>query len=268
MNAATVSLQPTASAPASITRTLRIYSAEARYEFLKTLRQPAFVIPTLTFPLLFYVMFGLVFGGRQSFASTTVSTYMLATYGAFGVIGASLFGFAVGVSTERGFGWLDVKRAGPMPPMAYLFAKAFMAMVFSLILVAALYGLGTAFGGVRLPLTSAFQLAGVLVAGSIPFCALGLALGCLAPANSAPAIVNAIFLPMSFCSGLWIPLPVLPKILQQAAPFMPPYHFAQLALKFTGAQTVGSTAQHVSALAAFTVAFLLLARRSFNRDDV
>ncbi len=184
------------------------------------------------------------------------------------MIGASLFGFAVGVSTERGFGWLDVKRASPMPPMAYLFAKAFMAMVFSLILVAALYALGTAFGGVRLPLIGALQLAGVLIAGSIPFCALGLALGCLAPANSAPAIVNAIFLPMSFCSGLWIPLPLLPKVLQQAAPFLPPYHFAQLALRCTGAQSIGGAARHVFALAAFTVAFLLLARRGFNRDDV
>ncbi|MBZ5522937.1 MAG: ABC transporter permease, partial [Acidobacteriia bacterium] len=128
----------TVTAPISkspLARTFHIYSSEARYEFLKTLRQPAYVIPVLTFPLLFYVMFGLVFGGRQSFASTTVSTYMLATYGAFGVIGASLFGFAAGVSVERGFGWLQVKRASPMPPFAYLFAKAAMAMVFSLILV-------------------------------------------------------------------------------------------------------------------------------------
>lgn len=268
MSTVTAPLPQSASAQSSVARAFRVYSTEARYEFLKTLRQPAFVIPTLTFPLLFYVMFGLVFGGRQSFASTTVSTYMMATYGAFGVIGASLFGFAVGVSTERGFGWLDVKRASPMPPMAYLFAKAFMAMVFSLILVVALYALGTAFGGVRLPLIGALQLAGVLIAGSIPFCALGLALGCLAPANSAPAIVNAIFLPMSFCSGLWIPLPLLPKVLQQAAPFLPPYHFAQLALRCTGAQSIGGAARHVFALAAFTVAFLLLARRGFNRDDV
>lgn len=251
-----------------VARTFHIYSTEARYEFVKTLRQPAYVIPVLAFPLLFYVMFGLVFGGRQSFASTTVSTYMMATYGAFGVIGVSLFGFAVGVSVERGFGWLQVKRASPMPPLAYFFAKAAMAMVFSLILVVALYGLGAAFGGVRLPLATALQLAGVLVAGSIPFCAMGLALGCIAPANSAPAIVNAIFLPMSFCSGLWIPLPVMPKLLQQVAPFLPPYHLGQLALRVTGAQSSGSPAQHVAVLAGFTVAFLLLARRAFNRDDV
>lgn len=251
-----------------VARAFRIYGNEARYEFLKTLRQPAYVIPTLTFPLLFYVMFGLVFGGRQSFASTTVSTYMMATYGTFGVIGASLFGFAVGISVERGFGWLQVKRASPMPPLAYLFAKAVMAMIFSLILVLALYGLGTAFGGVRLPVAAAFRLAGVLVAGSLPFCAIGLAIGSIAPANSAPAIVNAIFLPMSFCSGLWIPLPVMPKVLQAAAPFLPPYHLAQMALRCAGAQSSGSTEQHVAVLAAFTVAFLLLARRGFNRDDV
>ena len=44
----------------------RVYRTEAKYEFLKTLRQPAYVVPTLTFPLIFYVMFGVVFGGKQS----------------------------------------------------------------------------------------------------------------------------------------------------------------------------------------------------------
>src|SRR5579862_9513360 len=92
---------------------LRVYRTEAKYEFIKTLRQPAYVIPTLTFPAIFYVMFGIVFGGKQAIGSITVSTYLLATYCAFGVIGASLFGFAVGVAMERGYGWLQVKRASP-----------------------------------------------------------------------------------------------------------------------------------------------------------
>lgn len=261
MSSATVTIQIPAASK------FRVYRAEAKYEFLKTLRQPAYVVPTLSFPLIFYVMFGIVFGGKQAVGSVSLSTYLLATYSAFGVIGASLFGFAVSVATERGYGWLQVKRASPMPPLAYLVAKMAMAMIFSAILVAALFAAGVAFGGVHLSLGRFLGLAGTMIAGTIPFCALGLAIGCYSTPNSAPAVVNILFLPLAFCSGLWLPIQLLPKFLQHLAPFLPPYHLGQLALRQVGFQA-GHPLQHVAALAAFTAAFLLLAQRGFKRDDV
>jgi ABC-2 type transport system permease protein len=246
---------------------LRVYGTEAKYEFLKTLRQPAYVIPTLTFPLLFYVMFGIMFGGKQAIGSINLATYLLATYATFGVMGASLFGFAVGVAMERGYGWLQVKRASPMPPPAYLAAKAAMSTIFSSILVVGLFVLGTALGGVHLSLAKFLGLAGIVIAGSMVFCAMGLVIGCYAAPNSAPAIVNVLFLPMAFCSGLWLPLQILPKFIQHMAPFLPPYHLAQLALRQVGFASTGNPAQHVAALTAFTLVFLLLAQRGFKRDD-
>ena len=44
-------------------------------------------------------------------AAAVVATYLLATYATFGVIGAALFGFGVGVAVERGQGWMLLKRA-------------------------------------------------------------------------------------------------------------------------------------------------------------
>ncbi|HWF02943.1 MAG TPA: ABC transporter permease [Candidatus Angelobacter sp.] len=262
MSSATVTVQnPTGSM-------FHVCGAEAKYEFLKTMRQPAYVIPTLTFPLIFYVMFGIVFGGKQSVGAVSLSTYLLATYCAFGVIGASLFGFAVGVAMERGYGWLQVKRASPMPPLAYLTAKMAMAMIFSAILVAALFAVGTMFGGVHLSAGRLLGLAGTMIAGTIPFCALGLLIGCYSAPNSAPAVVNILFLPLAFCSGLWLPIQILPKFLQHVAPFLPPYHLGQLALQQVGFAGAGHPLQHVAALAGFTVTFLLLAQRGFKRDDV
>jgi ABC-2 type transport system permease protein len=92
----------TSAAVATQERSLaRIYTLEAKYEFLKLLRMPAYAIPAIAFPLLFYVFFGITFGGGRAAGPVSMSTYLLATYGAFGVIGASLFGFGVGVAIER-----------------------------------------------------------------------------------------------------------------------------------------------------------------------
>lgn len=245
--------------------TPRVYWLELKSEFLKMLRLPAYVIPTLTFPLLFYVFFGLAFGRSSTGSGTTVQAYMIATYGAFGVIGASLFGFGVSVATERGQGWLEVKRASPMPLGAWFAAKIAMASLFSAIIACSLFVLGATFGRVSFAASVWWSLLAIFVLGALPFCAAGLAIGYFAGPNSAPAIVNLIYLPMSFASGLWIPINFLPKFMQAGAPFLPPYHLAQLALKTIGA-TRGSLMPNLVALASFTVVFAVLAAAGYRRD--
>jgi ABC-2 type transport system permease protein len=248
----------------SPSHTAMIYLKEAKYEFLKNLRLRMYTVSVLSFPIMFYVLFGLVLNGHEAIAGTAVPAYMIATYGTFGVMGASLFGTAAGLASDRGLGWLQVKRASPMPPFAYFAAKVVNSMIFSATIV--LVVLGYAFGGVRMHFGEFALLVGTLVAGSLPFSAMGLALGYFTGPNSAPATINLIYLPMSFCSGLWVPIMFLPKIVQQIATVMPPYHLAQLALGIVGAGRHESNAGHWEMLAAFTMICLGVARIGFQRD--
>jgi len=245
---------------------LKIYSTEAGHEFLKLIRVPIFAITTLAFPLMFYVIFGLTFAD-ESAGPVGVTTYMLATYGAFGVIGSGLFGFGVSVAMERGQGWMRLKRVSPMPPLAYFMAKVAMSATFAALIVLSLFALGATVGGVRMPVDQWISLAVVLVIGGLPFCAMGLAFGYLVGPNSAPAVLNLVFLPMAFASGLWIPLFQLPELVQSLAPFLPPYHFAQLALGTLGAANGGDPLLHAGALVAFTAAFLIVAGWGYRRDE-
>jgi len=153
----------------SINHTATIYLKEGKYEFLKNLRLRVYTISVITFPLMFYVLFGLVLNAKEAIGGTGVPTYLLATYGTFGVMGASLFGTASGLASDRGLGWLQVKRASPMPPFAYFAAKVFVSMIFSSIVVALLLMLGIAFGGVRMPLAEMAKLCGTLVADRCHF---------------------------------------------------------------------------------------------------
>src|SRR5579862_724906 len=189
----------------SPSHTATIYLKEAKYEFLKNLRLRMYTASVLSFPIMFYVLFGLVLNSHQAIGTTGVPTYLIATYGTFGVMGASLFGTASGLASDRGLGWLQVKRASPMPPFAYFTAKVVTSMIFSTIIVLALFALGITVGGVRMPVANFARVLGTLAFGSLPFSAMGLALGYFTGPNSAPATINLIYLPMSFCSGLWVP---------------------------------------------------------------
>jgi ABC-2 type transport system permease protein len=251
----------------SSAHTVTIYLKEAKYEFLKNLRLRMYTASVLSFPIMFYVLFGLVLNAKESIGGMRVPTYLIATYGTFGVMGASLFGTAAGLASDRGLGWLQVKRASPMPPFAYFVAKVITSMVFSSIIVLVLFALGIAVGGVRMPLSEFARLLGTLVAGSLPFSAMGLAVGYFAGPNSAPPTINLIYLPMSFCSGLWVPFMFLPKVVRQIALVLPPYHLSQLALGVVGAGSQESNAAHWEVLIAFTLICLGVARIGFQRDQ-
>ncbi len=248
--------------------TLNIYAKEAKYEFLKMIRLPVYAMSTLAFPIMFYVLFGLLLNPRSAhLGATPVAAYLVATYGTFGVMGAALFGFRVGVAVERGQGWLEVKRASPMPPYAYFAGKIAMCLLFSGLITGSLLVLGFVFGGVRLSALETAELLGALVAGSVPFCAMGLAFSYFVGPNSAPAFVNCFYLPLSFASGLWVPIDVMPKIMQRIAPDLPPSHLAQIALGIIGDNHPGSAILHWETLLGFTLICLGVARIGYHRDE-
>src|SRR5712692_4452303 len=169
---ATTAISPVTSRQPNL---VTIYLKEAKYEFLKCLRYPMYSVSTVLFPLMFYLLLGLVMG-RQMIGAVSLAVYLIAAYGTFGVLGASLFGTAATLASDRVLGWLQVKRASPMPPFAYFFAKVVMSIVFSTADVLLLMALGVAFGGVHLPAFTAAKLLMTLVAGSIPFSSMVLEL--------------------------------------------------------------------------------------------
>jgi ABC-2 type transport system permease protein len=168
---------------------------------------------------------------------------------------------------ERAQGWLELKQASPMPRLAYLTAKIVSSAAFALIIEIVLIGLALTIGGARVSALETLRLAGVMLAGSVPFSAMGLLVAVLVPANSAPGIINLIYLPMSFASGFWMPLSMLPHWLQRIAPGLPTYHLGQIALRIIGAAQPGNVAIHWQALAGFTLIMFGSAWMIFNRSE-
>ena len=256
-----------ATSPASAARTLAIYLKETRYEFLKLLRTRSFSLSIIGFPLMFYALFGLT--NRHEYQGNVhIAKYLLGGYACFGLIGAALFGIGVGLASELSSGWLELKRASPMPVPAYLLAKCASAVAFGVIIVCVLTAVGMVFGGVSLTMLEMAKMLGMTVVGSVSFASMGLLLALLVPANAAPGIVNLIYLPMSYLSGLWMPVRFMPHWLQQIAPVLPTYHLAQLMLGIFGYQEAGSSlTAHWNALIGFTLLMLGVSWMVFQRKE-
>jgi ABC-2 type transport system permease protein len=238
------------------TRLWAAYFGEIRFEFIKALRTPQFAVPTLFFPIMFYVLFALVIGGARGNPAAS-----FANFGVFGCMGPGLFGFGVALAIERELGLLTLKQALPSPPGSYLIARAVMAMLFVGLITLLLMSL--ALFAAHVPLTPAqcVKIFFVNVLGTLPFCAIGMFVGALVSGQAAVAVCNVIFLPMSFLSGLWFPIGVLPKFLVDIAPAWPAYHLSQLALRAVDVPNTGNVMTHVLILAVITLLFFVLAMR-------
>ena len=241
----------------------RSYLQEAKCEALRMLREPAFCLPVIGFPVLFYLLFGVLLDKGEGKAAQ----YLLATYGAFGVIGAGLFGFGVTIAVDREKGLLRLKRALPVPPGALLLAKMVMAMSFAAIISLVLAVIAATVAGVVLEPSQWIRLFVINVLGVLPFCAIGLFVGSLVGGNEATALLNMLYLPMAFLCGLWLPLTLLPGILSTIAPLWPAYHLGQLELKVVGFDMGQPVWMHVLVLAGITVLFFVLAQRRLSAAE-
>jgi ABC-2 type transport system permease protein len=241
-----------------------LFVRECTAEILKAARQPAFAVPTLVLPIVFYALFGIALA-RPGAGN---AGYLLATYGVFAALGPSLFGFGAGLAAEREGGTLALKQISPLPGWAFLGAKLVTCLLFTLVVLLALYSVAAFAGGVALERGQWAQLLLVHLASVLPFCLLGMCVGLSFGSSGAMAVTNVLFMGLAVIGGLWIPVFLMPKLMQAVAGFMPSFHLAEMALSATGreireAGRVGLA--HVAPVAAFTVVVAALAFKRWQK---
>ncbi len=187
-----------------------LLARQLRYEFLAWRRNPAAAFFTFFFPLIFLVIFNLIFGNdtiRLDGGETNTATFYTPAIAAFSVINACYTGLAMSISFARDQGQLKRISGTPLPKGAYLGAKVTLMTIIGLLLVAVVTAFGAVFYGVDVPTGTLPAFVLTLAVGSAAFAMLGLATTAFVPnAEAAPAIVNAIILPLLFISDVFIPL--------------------------------------------------------------
>jgi ABC-2 type transport system permease protein len=238
---------------------------QVKVEFLKLVRTPGFSISSLAVPV---VLFGL-FGLRDTNVTrdgVNAGLYALASFGTYGVMSVMLYSFGAGIAVERGQRALLLARATPLRPAVAIVARAVTALAFALLMLLILFAFGVGVGGIRVDPWTLLDLAGRLLLGSIPFIALGFALGFLVSPTAAAPIINICFLMLSFASGLFVPITALPDFVQTIAPFLPTYRLAQLAWNAVGVPT-DPIDKDIRWLAIYGMAFVIIAVRAYHRGE-
>jgi ABC-2 type transport system permease protein len=236
-------------------------------EFLKLWRVPAFSITSIFLPVMFYAFIGIGQSKQQIFPGVSFGAYFLASMAVYAVANVMIFSFGISVATERGQKMDVLMRATPMPPWLYLLSKCITALAFAAMTLVVLFPFAYFAGSVRLEPSEWVTLAYRVLLGSIPFIALGFAIGYLSGPNSAVAVINLIYLPTAFASGLFFPKQLLPQFIQNIAPYLPLHFFGQLGWDAIGAPTDGTVTTDWIYLAGYGVLFFALALWAYRREE-
>lgn len=245
-------------------RVLRAYATEVKYEALHMLRTPGIAIPFLLLPVPIYLFFGVMLPGGEIAKNPALGSYLFSGWCVFATMGPAMFGAGCTLAMEREAGLFRLKRALPSPSGAWLVAKTIVAMAFAAAAVASIVVAGRIAGAVPLSAGQLLIVALVMIAGTVPFCALGLFIGARVSGSTAPAVINVIFLPMLWLSGLFFPLP---DILERLVVVWPAFHLNQVAIGAAGIEGFSFVPPVTSAavLLGITVLFGGLAIRRLAR---
>jgi ABC-2 type transport system permease protein len=216
---------------------------------------------------MFYAFIGIGQSKQVISPGVTFGEYFLASMAVYSVANVMIFSFGISVATERGMKMDLLMRATPMPPWVYLLSKSITAIVFAAMTLLVLFPFAYLAGGVRLELSEWFTLAYRVLLGAIPFIALGFAIGYLSGPNSAVAVINLIYLPTAFASGLFFPKQLLPSFIQSIAPYLPLHFFGQLGWDAIGAPTDESVTADWLYLIAYGVLFFVIAIWAYRREE-
>lgn len=241
---------------------------QLRYENKAFWRNPAAAFFTFAFPLMFLVIFNLIFGnnevGEVDGESISGSTFYVPAIAAFSVITACFTNMSISVVFLRDEGILKRVRGTPLPASAYLLARVIHSTIIAVLLVVIVSVAGYFFYDVTLPTDDLPRLAMIVLVGAAAFSALGLAHTAIVPnADAAPPVVNATILPLLFISDVFIPLEDAPAWLISFAKIFPIWHYSHAMLEAFDPFDVFE-AGNLFVVAAWGVAGLLLAIRFFS----
>jgi ABC-2 type transport system permease protein len=240
-----------------------------RYDQKTFWRSPASVFFTVLLPVIFLFIFATIFGNETiaELGGVEVTTYYVPAIISLAVISATFVSPAMSLVEDRENGVLKRVRGTPLPSAVFIAGRIGNAIVVSLVMVVVVTVLGRLVYGVEVPTETLPGVVVTLAVGAAAFACLGFAMTAIIPnQDAAPAITNAIALPLYFISGVFIPESEIPDGVLSVADAFPVRHFFEAFFAaFDPATTgIGIAWGELAIVAGWGIAGLLLAMRFFR----
>ena len=175
---------------------MSILFAQSRVEMLRMSRNVYFVFWSLLMPVIFYVLYTRIFTTDAVDAKEWNAHYLMSMT-CFSVMGSSIMTLGIRLVQERVHGWVTYLRVTPLPDSIYFSGKMIGQTAMHLCSIVIIFIAGYLINGVTLSVSEWIGSALWILAGSLPFLALGTCIGTFRRVDTATGLSNAIYLSLA-----------------------------------------------------------------------
>jgi ABC-2 type transport system permease protein len=234
-----------------------------QYRFERHLfwRNPSAAFFNFLLPLIFLALFGAIVSGNRH-----ELTIIVPGIAGMSVMSTTFTALAYNLTFLREQGVLKRMRGTPLPSAVFLGGLALNAITNAAIQIGIVVVAGRVFFGLGWP-PDALELIVFVALGVLCFAALGVALSHAIPNfESAPAVVNAVFVPVILISGVFFDVKHVPSFLRDIAQALPLDHLITgiSGGLVAGRGGLGSHAADLGVLGIWAAVGIVLAVRGFS----
>ena len=259
-------------------RTGKLLVAQIAAQLRVFVRIPVALFFTVALPLIIVVLFNLVFGGGGATVETStgdwsIQQFYVAALAAFEVVSATFTNLANMIPDRRQDGVMKRWRGTPLPSSIYLSGFVGAGLIIAIAGFALIVGVGFAFYNLEIDVAKVPALVVAILLGTMAFSALGVAVaGLIRSQEAAPAVTNAIILPMAFISNTFIAVDesAMPRwldIVSRVLPLRPFVESVQAPFNPT-VEPPGFLWGNLAVLAVWGAIGVVVAARSFKWEPV
>jgi ABC-2 type transport system permease protein len=203
---------------------LNIFKMQCKSEILRVLRNRYFVFWSLVMPILFYYIFTNIVNTDVPDKELWQAHYLMSMT-VFSVMGSSIMTLGIRKVQENSQGWSMFMRITPLSDSVYFVAQMVGQSFIHVISIIVIFSAGALINDVNLTV-SEWILSGLwILLGSIPFLALGTLIGTMKKVETAAGISNLIYMMLAIAGGMWMPIEVMPTLMQQIGKWLPSYNY-------------------------------------------
>lgn len=225
---------------------LKVLNAHVRLRLLQILKDPGYVLSTLIFPALFFLIFALPNADTEPKARV-----LLGSFSVFAILGVCLFQFGVEHAQEVRSGWFSRVKTLPVPKVILFVSLAFNALICAILSALVVFLVVNASTEANFTILNWLKLVCAILLGATPFALLAASISMWVTQWSALPVFNLIYILSSFAGGLWIPPNALPSKIELASRYLPTRHLGEIAWKISLSEPVET--KYIIYLAIFAV---------------
>ncbi|MCR8645109.1 ABC transporter permease [Paenibacillus sp. N1-5-1-14] len=228
---------------------------QCKAEILRVLRNKYYIFWSLVMPILFYYIFTKVVNSGMADKQLWQAHYLM-SMATFSVMGSSIMTLGIRMVQERLTGWSRFIRITPLPNSIYFFAKMISQTLVHLLSIIVIFIAGYLINGVSLSAVQWITSGLWILLASAPFLAIGTLIGMMRKVETASGVSNMIYMALAITGGMWMPMEVLPNLMQQIGHWLPSYNFGSGVWDIIRGQA--PTLSSVLILAGYLIVFMLL----------